>query len=279
MSQAFRLHWLRETGCDAGTLLRADELEPAIRQRALELATGGPNEIAIHLPFLDKREWAHRDEILRSLTLERRGGSIVCCLPIRAALRDRAATLALTHAAWTSAPAERNPRYFRRYEDREAACPVLVYRVARLFHGRALTEFTYDLRDYPENRKTLVASCKMTGHALRRVLAEVEQRLYACGMHALARRYAPIWYEDMIFAVRKRPRRYVELLAKESAFINSVIDLGTQRSVAAVSRFVRAANRSLHGAYGMDLRKLGLGALEEATRVLEDSARPGELAA
>jgi len=30
---------------------------------------------------------------------------------------------------------------------------------------------------------------------------------------------------------------------------------------------------------GMDLRKLGLEALEEATRVLEDSARPGELAA
>ena len=55
---------------------------------------------------------AHRDEILRSLTLERRGGSIVCCLPVRPALRDRAATLALTHAAWTSAPAERNPRYF-----------------------------------------------------------------------------------------------------------------------------------------------------------------------
>ena len=57
MSKAFRLHWLRETGCDAGTLLRADELEPAIRQRALELAAGGPKEIGIHLPFLDKREW------------------------------------------------------------------------------------------------------------------------------------------------------------------------------------------------------------------------------
>jgi hypothetical protein len=100
----------------------------------------------------------------------------------------------------------------RCYEDREAAYPVLVYRVARAFQGRASTEFTYDLRDYPENRETLAASWKMTGQALRRVLAGVEQRLYLCGMPALARGYAPIWYEDMTVAVRKRPRRSVELL-------------------------------------------------------------------
>jgi hypothetical protein len=142
MSQAFRLHWLRETGCDAGTLLRADELEPAIRQRALELAAGGPNEIAIHLPFLDKREWAHRDEILRSLTLERRGDSIVCCLPIRPALRDRAATLALTHAAWTSAPAERNPRYFRAWQGVSVALQAFLRRsiADEYFHEVAATK-------------------------------------------------------------------------------------------------------------------------------------------
>jgi hypothetical protein len=131
MSQAFRLHWLRETGCDAGTLLRADELEPAIRQRALELAAGDPNEIAIHLPFLDKREWAHRDEIPRSLTLERRGDSIVCSLPTRAALRDRAATLALAHPAWTSAPAERDARYFPAWQGVSVALQGFLQRLDR----------------------------------------------------------------------------------------------------------------------------------------------------
>ena len=76
----------------------------------------------------------------------------------------------------------------------------------------------------------------------------MEQRLYLFGMPALARRYAPIWYEDMTVAVRKRPRRYVEALAKESAFINAVIDLGTQRSIAAVSRFA-APRIDLSAAY------------------------------
>lgn len=306
MSQSFRLHWLRENGCDAGILVRADQLEPAIRQRALKLAAGDFNEVAIHLPFLDKREWTRREEILRALTLERRGDSIVYSLPIPAALRDRAAMLALSHPAWTGAPADRDPRYFRawqdvslalqsflrhsiaeeyfrdvqRYEHREAAYPVLVYGVSRLFYGRAPAEFTYDLRDYPENQDTLITSWKMTGQGLQRALAEVEQRLYRAGMPALARRYAPLWYEDVMVAVRKKPGAYVDLLAKESAFINAVIDLGTQRSVAAVSRFARMANRSLRGVCGMDLRKLGLAALEEATQVLEpDQARRSELAA
>jgi hypothetical protein len=39
--------------------------------------------------------------------------------------------------------------------------------------------------------------------------------------------------------VRKKPRGYVDLLAKESAFINAVIDMGVQRSAAAVSLFAR----------------------------------------
>lgn len=114
MSQSFRLHWLRENGCDAGILVRADQLEPAIRQRALKLAASDLNEVAIHLPFLDKREWTRREEILRALTLERRGDSIVYSLPIPAALRDRAAMLALSHPAWTEAPADRDPPLFSR---------------------------------------------------------------------------------------------------------------------------------------------------------------------
>jgi hypothetical protein len=273
-----------------------DQLEPAIRQRVLDLAASDLNEISIQLPFLDRREWARRDEILRAAALERQGSTIVCRLPIPAAVRDLAARLAFSDPWWTAAPPERDPRYFqiwqavsvalqsllrrsiamkyfhdvRRYEDRDAAYPVLVYQVARLFHGRASTEFTYDLRDYPENQDTLAASWKMTGQALQRALGEVERRLYEAGMPMLARRYTPVWYEDVLVAIRKKPRRYVELLARESAFINALIDLGTERSAASVARFARTANQSFRNVCGMDLRRLALTALEEATRVLRE---------
>ena len=102
----------------------------------------GPNEIAIHLPFPDKREWAHRDEILRSLTLQRRGDSIVCSLPTRAALRDRAATLALAHPAWTSAPAERDARYFPAWQGVSVALQAFLRRsiADEYFHEVAATK-------------------------------------------------------------------------------------------------------------------------------------------
>ena len=113
MKQAFRLHWLREDGCDAGTLLRADQLDPQIQQRVLELIKGEAGEFAIRLPFLDKREYRRRDEILSGLTLKRHGNAIICSPPVAYAVRDRAAQLALTNPAWTSAPSERDRSYYR----------------------------------------------------------------------------------------------------------------------------------------------------------------------
>jgi hypothetical protein len=294
MKQAFRLHWLREDGCDAGTLLRADQLDPQIQQRVLELIKGEAGEFAIRLPFLDKRENRRRDEILSGLTLIRHGNAIVCSPPVAYAVRDRAAQLALTNPAWTSAPSERDRSYYpiwreismtlqgllrrliaeeyfrdaRRFEDRESAYPMLAYRAARLFHGREPTEFTYDLRDYPECKDTLKSTWKMAGQALQIQMAEMEERLHNAGMPALARRYAPVWYEDVLVAVRNRPRRYVDLLARESLFINGLIDLGTERSVAAVIRFARTANLALRKIHGMDVRHMALACLDEATRIL-----------
>ena len=161
--------------------------------------------------------------------------------------------------------------YFRdiaRYQDRATAYPMLVYASTRLCYGRPRTEFTYDLRDYPDRRDTLAEAWKMIGRALQDRMAGVESLLREAGMPALARRYKPVWYQDVIVAVRKRPRHFVGLLAAESAVINALIDMGAERSVASINRFAKRASRSLRNVYGMDLRILAVRMLEEATRVL-----------
>jgi hypothetical protein len=104
-------------------------------------------------------------------------------------------------------------------------------------------------------------------------MAQIEQRLLAAGMPVLARRYAPVWYEDVLVAVRKKPRRYVDLLAREALFINALVDLGTERSVAAVNRFARTASLALRKISRMDVRHLALDCLDETTRLLAEQRR------
>ena len=130
--------------------------------------------LPFHLPFLDGRESRRRAESLRSVILVREGDVIRSVPPTPAAgLRDRAAMLLATHPAWMNAPDELQPRYFQtwqgvslalqkalrtwipeiyfrdpaRYEDRDAAFPLLVYAASRPCRGRPRTEFTYDVVD------------------------------------------------------------------------------------------------------------------------------------
>jgi hypothetical protein len=204
------------------------------------------------------------------------------------------ATATLTDPPWRNAPTEHDPDYFRvwqrvslalqrslrdgvagayfqdlaRFENRQAAYPMIVYQASRLCHGRPRTEFTYDLRDYPECRTTLATSWKLTGRAIQAVLRRIERRLMDAGMTELAHRYAPVWHQDVLVAVKKKPKPYVDLLMAESAVINAAIDLGTERSVEAANRFGKTVHLNLRKVYGMDLQALGIGTLEEATRVL-----------
>jgi hypothetical protein len=301
MPQLFHLFWLRETGCDAGTPLRAVELEPEIRQRVLALAgpsTGesGECEIALRLPYLDRREWPKRGEILARLPLARRD-DVISFVPGPAALRDAAATFALTDPAWLGAPAANHPnhfpvwrsismtlqrsfrtwipeRYFRdiaRYEDLKTAFPMIVYQGARLCRGRPRGEVTYDFRDYPDCRLTLALAVKMTGLDLQTILAGIEQRLKDAGMPELARRYAPVWYQDVVVAIRKRPKPFLKLLRAESTFINALVELSLNRTAMGIHCFSKAANQALRNVHGMDLRPLGVRALEQATAVLRST--------
>lgn len=301
MAGLFLLFWLRESGCDSGTRVRAGELEPEIRERVLELAGDSAGEITLRLPFLDRLEWRQRAEILGALSLERHGDTISAVLAPTAAARDLAASLVLQDPAWSGTPNERDLAYFSvwqkvslalqvslrnwaaeeyfrditRYQDRDRAYPMLVYASTRLCYGRPRTEFTYDLRDYPDRRDTLAEAWKMIGRALQDRMAGVQSLLEDAGLSVLARRYDPVWYEDVIVAVRRRPRHFVSLLAAESTVINALVDLGAERSVASINRFAKRANRALRNVYGMDLRMLAVRMLEEATRVLRTQQASG----
>jgi hypothetical protein len=90
-------------------------------------------------------------------------------------------------------------------------------------------------------------------------------------MTELAHRYAPVWHQDVLVAVKKKPKQYVDLLMAESAVINAAIDLGTERSTEAANRFGKTVHLNLRKIYGMDLQNLGVGTLEEATRVLSEN--------
>jgi len=206
-------------------------------------------------------------------------------------------TNTLIDPGWMNAPTERDPGYFQawqrvslalqrwlrdqvagayfedlaHFENRQAAYPVIVYQASRLCHGRPRTEFTYDLRDYPECRVTLAMSWKLTGRAIQGVLRGIEERLNSAGMTELAHRYAPVWHQDVLVAVKAKPKAYVDLLMAESAVINAAIDLGTERSVEAANRFDKTVHLNLRKVCGMDLQSLGIGALEAATRVLSEN--------
>ena len=158
-------------------------------------------------------------------------------------------TNTLIDPQWLNAPTERHPGYFwawqsvslalqrwlrdqvagryfedlAHFENRPAAYPMIVYQASRLCHGRPRTEFTYDLRDYPECRTTLIMSWKLTGRAIQAVLGRIERRLNEAGMTELAHRYAPVWHQDVLVAVKKKPKPYVDLLMAESAVINAAI--------------------------------------------------------
>ncbi len=179
---------------------------------------------------------------------------------------------------WVNAPEETDPRYFQtwqrvslalqkglrtwipaayfredvaRYEDRDTSYQLVVYEACRTFHGRPRTEFTYDVAD----PGTLPAALRTIGQAMRTVLDPIGPRLYEAGRPELARRYAPVWHQDILRAVRKKPKRLIRLLASESALIDAAIDWGTMRNAAAEKRFLKVLT-SLARVQGTDVQEL-----------------------
>jgi len=292
MEKRFRLFWLRESGCDAGTPLTGDELDGSIREQVLALAGVDQRPIEIRLPFFDHREWVRRSETVRGLTLIREGDTIHAAVQSSSTrIKDRAAELVALHPAWRDSPRETQSHYFttwrgvsialqkslrvwmpenyflqlERFEDRECAYPFLVYAATRPCPGRPRTEFTWDIAD----EETLPEAMRLRGQALRDVLTKVEKRLHAAGRHELSRRYAPVWFEDIVRAVHNRPQPLVELLGTESTVVNALVHLGASHSLSAVKPFAKSASYALRSVCGEDFRSLALRLLQTGTEELE----------
>ena len=293
----FRVFWLRETGCDAGVVREAGDIDPSIRDRVLELTGGEAGEFTLRLPYLDRYEWRRRGTILKTLEYERAGRVIRAILKPADATRDLAATLALTDPAWINTPPERDrayngvwhrvsaavqralkegiaTEYFRdlsSLEKRDTAYTMVVYQCSRAFTTKIKHRYTYDLRDYPDCWPAVAASTMQIGARVERVLAQLQKRLADAGMPELARRYAPVWQQDVVQSVRRKPKRFLDLLMREAEIVNAVVDLGADRTTLSVYRCTRTMNSVLRKIQGVDARRVGVSALEEATRALTQS--------
>jgi hypothetical protein len=192
---------------------------------------------------------------------------------------------------WSAAPAERDANYSRcwqrvslalqirmreaipeiyfrdeaRFEDRAVAYQVIAYAASNPFHGRSRTEFTYDLAD----SSTFTAAMRNIGRRMQMVLAPVERRLQN-SRPALSRRYAPVWYLDILNAVKPKHRLVVALLAAEAKAIDAVIDLGTVHDV---KRFEKNASMALRAVGGVDFRELIPMLIEETSKALKEQHR------
>ncbi len=292
MEKRFKLFWLRETGCDTGVPVDPTELESSIRTKVMDLAKDDSGPITIRLPFMDRREWARRSETMRGVHLARGGDIIFAADPtVMTQVKNRAAELTALHPAWTGAPGDGDARHFAvwravsvalqealrvwlpemylrdasRFEDRDSAYAFLVYAASRPFPGRSKTEFTYDVAD----SGTLPEALRMTKQALREVLAQTEKRLHECHRPELARRYAPVWQEDIAREVLRHPRRLFEILGSEGTLVNAVVQLGSAHSMTAVKPFAKAACSALRSVCRQDFRSLVMRALNTATETLE----------
>lgn len=150
----------------------------------------------------------------------------------------------------------------KRFEDRAAAYPVILYAASRPCHGRPKTEFTYDIA---EPAVTLETALRAIGNATRKVLAPSERRLRAAGRNDLAVRYLPVWHQDILRVGLAKPKPLLALFAAEARLVDAVIDLGARRNAA---RFERAATLALRSVAGDDMRVLAGRALQLTSDVL-----------
>lgn len=187
-------------------------------------------------------------------------------------------------------PAERNGRYFRAWQkvsvrtqrkvrslvaqnffsqeqrvlaDTDLAYTFAVYASCQPCYGRRPAEFTYDINDVV----ALNLPLRLIGRSMKVHLAEIAASI---SDPRLKRRFQPVWHVDIVKAVRKQPRTLIEMLARESTMISSLIDLGTVRTERAEKRFakhVESASRVL----GLETNILYDAVLRAGAEYLADS--------
>lgn len=162
---------------------------------------------------------------------------------------------------WTS------EQYFRnagKAEDRDIGYSMALYAACRPCYGRRPADFTYDVAD----PATLQAAWRTIGRALQLELARVVLQIQDAAPPPLVRRYAPVWHQDILIAVQKKPRKLIALLACESALINALIDWGTIRTIGAEKRFAKAVATAARAYEVVDPAELRTKVREETERSL-----------
>jgi hypothetical protein len=198
-----------------------------------------------------------------------------------------------TDSVWT--PDETDPQYFRtwqrvsvhlqkrlrpwiseryfsdaaRAENRDAGYSMVLYAACRPCYGRRPADFTFDVAD----PATLPAAWRAIGRALQLELARAVRQIRAAAPPALVRRYAPVWHQDILIAVQKKPRKLIALFAVESALIDALIDWGTIRNGTAEKRFAKAVASAARVYTVVDPLELRRKALDEVERALRAAAQ------
>ncbi len=141
---------------------------------------------------------------------------------------------------------------------------MVIYAACRVFFGQSRTDFTWDAADLSAMNGVM----RSIGTPTQRALAGIEKRLREEGRAELSRRYLPVWYQDILLEVKKRPKALLDLIAREARVIDAVIDLGTRRDEAAARRLSRSANAALRNMHGVDMTDLIPRVLNEVTMSL-----------
>jgi hypothetical protein len=167
----------------------------------------------------------------------------------------------LDHAA--SAPPERDGRHFRAWQrvsvqvqrevrslvlkiffaeqwragaNLDRAFTIVVYSSCHPCYGRRPMEFTYDICELA----LLSAPLHLVGRSMQARLAQIIPEFQ--GDARMKRRFAPVWHLDILNIVKKKPRLLIELLAREAAMINALIDMGALRRERSTKRFLKTTS-------------------------------------
>ena len=121
----------------------------------------------------------------------------------------------------------------RAVRDMNRAYTIVVYSSCQPCYGRRPMEFTYDIGDIIRLRTVL----RLIGRGMQTRLKQISAGIQSDPR--LKRRFLPVWYLDILKAAKNKPRTLIEMLAREAAMINALINLGTAYSPRAEKLFVK----------------------------------------
>ena len=113
-----------------------------------------------------------------------------------------------------------------RYQDLEAAMPLVVYQASRPCSCKPKYNFNYDVMS-PASMDTFF---RLVGPGLRQELGRIQALLLAAGKKGTADFYGVRQTAAIIALVRQRPRQLHSLLVADAFLIDALVNLGCHAS-------------------------------------------------